>query len=110
MDKREKAYLLQRIDCSCNDCGFMDRHMGQLNDARCKRDEMQKDSFERLRESMKDKAEYWDAHDQPHKAEVLREEIKKMKYQYESPPDEIHYGYCTKFDKPVTFIPNTCQI
>jgi hypothetical protein len=110
MDKKEAAYLLQRIDCNCNDCGFMYRHMGQLNDARFKRDEMQRDSFERLRERMKEKAAYWDEQGQAHKAGVLREEIKKMKYQYESPAAEIHYGLCEKFDKPVTFIPNTCQL
>ncbi len=28
----------------------------------------------------------------------------------EHPSYRIHYGYCDKFKKPVSFIPNVCQV
>lgn len=110
MDKKEAAYLLQRIDCNCNDCGFMDRHLGQLNDARMKQEEMQKDYFNRLRERMKNKAIEWAKKGETEKAAQIMREVYAMKFQYRSDPAEIQYGHCQKFDKPVTFIPNTCQL
>ena len=32
------------------------------------------------------------------------------KFPEKGKPLPINYGYCTKFEKPVTFIPATCQI
>jgi hypothetical protein len=59
MDK-ESLYLLQKIDCNCNDCGFMNRDLTRL----------------------------------PEKQR----------------PAPINYGYCVRFEKPVSFIPGVCQL
>lgn len=58
MDK-ESAYLLQKIDCNCNDCKFMVRDLNKPP-----------------RKGMQ---------------------------------NPINYGNCSKFNKPVTFIPAICQ-
>jgi hypothetical protein len=66
MDK-ESIYLLDRIDCNCNSCGFMKRDLEKFN------------SYNDL-------------------------------YKNTNPSWRIHYGHCLKFDKPVSFIPNSCQL
>jgi hypothetical protein len=59
MDKSD-IIALQKIDCNCNDCKFMERDMSRTPE--------------------------------------------KFK------PAKINYGHCTKFYKPVTFIPAICQL
>lgn len=58
--KKEGLYELQRIDCNCNDCYFLQRDLSCLPD--------------------------------------------------KGKPSPINYGNCQKFNKPVSFIPATCQI
>lgn len=57
---KESIIELQKIDCNCNDCKFMERDMSRPPD--------------------------------------------------KGKPCPINYGKCTKFDKPVSFIPGTCQL
>lgn len=57
---KESIYELQKIDCNCNDCKFMQRDMSRP----------------------------------PAKGQSAK----------------ISYGTCSKFDKPVSFIPAVCQI
>jgi len=57
---KESVIELQKIDCNCNDCIYMERDLSK-----------------------------------PPKKGV---------------PTPISYGYCTQFNKPVSFIPATCQI
>lgn len=57
---KESIIELQKIDCNCNDCKFMQRDLNMP----------------------------------PEKGKAAK----------------INYGNCTKFNKPVTFIPATCQI
>lgn len=64
---KESAYLLQLIDCNCNDCKFMTRDLQAL---------------ERHRKS----------------------------YEGTGLMDRLAFGNCSKFNKPVSFIPVTCQI
>lgn len=110
MDKKEAAYLLQRIDCNCNDCGFMNRDLDKLNYWRNWNLEYQKEAFDDLRERLRLKALEWLDKNENDKAAVIMRERYVMKFQYKSDPAEIQYGHCQKFDKPVTFIPNTCQL
>lgn len=44
------------------------------------------------------------------KALTLQKEVDKMKFQFNRKECMINFGHCSKFDKPVTFIPNTCQL
>lgn len=66
MDK-ESAYLLQKMDCNCNDCKFMIRDMKKLD-------------------------------------------LHKQSYDGTGLMDRLAFGDCAKFNKPVSFIPMTCQL
>ena len=59
MDK-ESIYLLQCVDCNCNNCKYMVRDLSRP----------------------------------PAKGNAAK----------------INYGFCDKYSKPVTFIPNVCMI
>ena len=64
---KESRYLLQKLDCNCNDCGFMVRNMDKFK------------SFDEFYKGRENAA-------------------------------RINYGFCSKFNKEVSFIPNTMQI
>ncbi len=74
MNTEQRAALadLQRIDCNCNNCAFMQRDAAKYQ------------SFDRLYTNEKD--------------------------QVTTPSHRPQYGHCQKFDKPVGFLPGTCQI
>lgn len=83
MDK-ESAYLLQLIDCNCNDCGFL------VRDA-----ERKKASNEfNLKEQQR---------------HYLRKNGNLVKFQFQN-SCKLQYGKCTKLNKDVVFTPATCQI
>lgn len=67
----ESKYLLQNIDCNCNDCKFMERNIEKYK------------SFDHLHVN--------------EKGQVVN-------------AFRCQYGKCTKFDKEVSFLPNTCQV
>lgn len=67
MDK-ESIYLLQKIDCNCNDCIYMVRDFNKMK------------SFDFLHVGQ------------------------------EKASHRVNYGHCNKFNKSVSFIPNTCQL
>lgn len=69
---QESKIELQKIDCNCNDCKFMQRDFETYK------------SFDGL--------------------------YKNTLGQVTSPSYRINYGNCMKLNKPVSFIPNTCQI
>lgn len=69
MDK-ESIFELQKIDCNCNDCCFMQRDL--------------------------DKKRMWDETE-------LHKDQKNASHR-------INYGYCSKLNQNVSFIPNTCQL
>mgnify|MGYP001562752296 CR=1 FL=1 len=66
MDK-ESIYELQKIDCNCNNCKFMER------------------DFEKYKKHQKS-------------------------YEGTGLMDRLAFGNCSKFNKPVSFIPEICQI
>jgi hypothetical protein len=65
---KESIFELQKIDCNCNDCKFMERDFDKMK------------SFDHLHEGQ------------------------------EKASHRCNYGTCTKFNKLVSFIPNTCQL
>jgi hypothetical protein len=44
------------------------------------------------------------------KWDKLLTQAEKMKFQFDSSGVSSHFGNCSKFDKPVSFIPNVCQL
>ena len=82
---------LIRIDCNCNDCKFMQRDFERYEHWRKIKEGWQRDEFER------------------NKAKSDPLTASKMVFQFDK-SGLLQYGNCTKLNKPVSFIPNTCQL
>lgn len=97
---------LQKIDCNCNDCKFMVRDFDKFNKWKEWRRSQQLNDFEIRKSKAICDAELLENED------GRRSELKKankMTFQFDS-SGLIGYGDCLKFNKPVSFIPNTCQL
>lgn len=105
--ERESAYLLQKIDCNCSDCTFMVRNQDRFNQSLAWHEAMSLTDFERQKEKAISDAE---ALPFGKEREGMLRVAHKMKFQFDKKSVMIHYGYCTKFKKDVSFIPNVCQI
>jgi len=68
------------------------------------------DYFNTIKNKLLKKSADWLKKGYPNKAEVLLQEANKMKFQFDKREININYGRCTKFNKDVSFIPNTCQL
>ena len=119
MDK-ESVYLLQNIDCNCNDCKFMVRDFDALEQSKQKHNEWQYLSFfntrtKFIRESLDYRIRAEKEKDIEKKKELFKKGYnilkmaKAMKYSF-SNDSKIAFGNCSKFNKPITFIPETCQL
>lgn len=104
---------LELLDCNCNHCVFMQRDL----DAWKKWDAWHRlvDETDFNRRKAKAIADAEEAlklvttpEDKRSVEGVLRK-AHKMKFQYDR-AGHIQYGNCLKFEKPVTFIPDTCQL
>lgn len=107
------CYELQKIDCNCNNCFFMDRDM----DKYWKWHDWHKNIAEREFYNAKGKAilDAWSVID----TSLVELDIKSavgmarvafaMRFQFEK-IGLLNYAKCTKFNKSVSFIPMTCQI
>lgn len=110
MDK-ESAYLLQRIDCNCNNCGHMVRDMEAFSRSLVFHEKMQRDLFDGEVRRMKEKAAWWrNEKGDIEKWNDILTMAEKMRFQFDKSTAMINYGRCAKFDKPVSFLPNTCQL
>lgn len=120
--KKENAYLLQRIDCNCNDCGFLFRWLEKQNIVLANDKVAQQDSFDlvkkrKIERTKKDIANLEDNEDLirdaaekiKRKKKYLKE-LEAAKHSYQGQQTPIQYGVCCKFGKPVTFIPSQTQI
>jgi hypothetical protein len=90
----DSRYLLQQIDCNCNECKHMTRDMDKYNYWKEKDRQHQLAEFER------------------NKAKAIKSgnpKANKMQFQHDT-SGLISYGKCIKFNKGVSFIPNVCQI
>ena len=116
----QSTYLLQLIDCNCNDCKYMVRDFDRLEQAKSQHCEWQLNLFNSTKSNLIKKADDWLRRNEIEKnkekqilnvdkAKQIMKQVEKMKFvfEYDSP---IAYGNCSKLNKPVTFIPNVCQI
>lgn len=105
MDK-ESIYLLQNIDCNCNDCKHMERDFTTYKKWEEKRMNEELLEFEARKESAINSA--WEIQDD--KARISAINIaEKMKFQFNK-SGFVQYGICHKFEKQVSFLPGVCQI
>lgn len=82
-------YELQKIDCNCNNCFFMDRDFETYKKWENFHRELQFKDFERKK--------------------AIMEIRPNAQFQFDK-SGLLQYGKCKKLNKPVSFIPNICQI
>jgi len=104
------SYELQKIDCNCNDCKFMDRDLQRFKKSLNTHYKWQLDYFNTIRNNLYKKAEKWKRKGFPKKYETVKREADKMRFQFDKKKASINYGNCTKHNKPVSFLPNTLQL
>lgn len=102
------CYELQLIDCNCSNCFFMQRDLEKYK----KWEDYHRMAEEKDFYNQKGKAilEAWAVIDKGEKGGpgMLRV-ASKMKFQFRK-IGLLQYGHCQKYNKPVSFIPVTCQI
>lgn len=109
MDK-ESIIELQKIDCNCNDCKFMVRDVVKYQESLTDHHKWQLDYFNVLRENINKKAIEWRRKGDLEKYESVSKQADNMKFQFDRNEAMINFGNCTKLNKQVSFIPNTCQL
>lgn len=105
------AIELQKIDCNCNNCIFMIRDLNKHKESQASHHKWQLDYFNTCRQKIIDKANYWRYEKGDlEKWNDLKIEADKMKFQFNKSTAMINFGFCSKFNKDVRFIPNTIQL
>lgn len=110
MDK-ESIFELQKIDCNCNDCVFMERNSEKFNQSLELHHKWQLDYFNTRKNKLIEKAKWYK--DKFYDLEMwdkLLTEAENMKFMFNKSEASINYGNCKKFEKSVYFLPNTCQL
>jgi len=110
MDK-ESVFELQKIDCNCNDCIFMQRDIEKFKQSQEHHLKMQSDYFKTLKNKVIEKANFWKyKKNDLEKYSDISMEADRMKFQFDKSAAMINFGKCDKLKKEVQFIPNTCQL
>lgn len=106
MDK-ESAYELQKIDCNCNDCIFMQRDLVKFNTVFAEHFDLQVWFYRR-----KKARRIWEAREKirKDKEKGLQALRQAMQLNFHHVDCISSYGRCTKFSNDITFIPNTLQL
>jgi len=103
---KEAIYELQRIDCNCNNCGFMKRDLETYKQWEDWNRARELEEFEKRKAKAIADAEVIE--DQGSRKALLHK-AHKMRFHFEK-AKLINYGVCLQFHKSVTFLPNVCQI
>lgn len=106
MNNNEAIYNLQRIDCNCNNCGFMRRDLTTYKTWEDWHRARELEEFEKRKAKAIADAE---AIEDEGSRKALLYKANKMRFHFEK-VKLINYGFCLQFQKAVTFLPNTCQI
>lgn len=106
MDK-ESIYELQKIDCCCNDCGYMVRDLEKYKRVLEWDKKWQLIFFRSKKARAIVRAR---RHKNPEKRALALADAVALTHTYFPQRIPIGYGACTKFGKQVSFTPNTCQL
>lgn len=110
MDK-ESLIEFQKIDSNCNDCIFMQRNLERFKESKELHFKWQLEEFERNKKKVIDKANWYRLKfNDLENWNSLLNVAEKMKFQFDIKEVSINYGNCTKLNKEVSFLPNTCQL
>lgn len=118
MDK-ESVIELQKIDCNCNDCKFMERNIKEYDLWSGRTKSLQYFTFLRNRRKVLLSASEL-IYGSKRKPIPNKEAIKqgfimlkdafKMTFQFDRSQVTLAYGNCQKLSKSISFIPNTLQL
>jgi len=122
---KESVLLLQKLDCNCNDCVFMDRDIVEFKLWAGYTEYLQYISFARKRRKQLKSAsnlvygEYSRGKFiEPTERDIrqgknIETEARKMSFQFDKAQLTLNYGICLnrkgKWNQPVSFLPNTFQ-
>ena len=110
MDK-DSLLLLQKIDCSCNDCGYMQRDVERYKLSLEEHHKWQLDYFEVCSLKLRQRANWYkDVFYDLERWDALHTDAGNMKFQFNRNEAIINFGFYSKLNKSVTFIPNTCSV
>ncbi len=101
---------LQKIDCNCNNCIFMQRDMITYKRWEIFHREIQQNEFDRKKARMSKQIDEFYRQQEFTKGLALEVEWNSMKFEFNKSYVSFNYGTCTKFQKSVSFIPNTIQL
>jgi len=101
---------LQKIDCNCNDCLFLERSLSKRQQHVDFHFNMQISAFNTKRIRLLERGEFWLRKGEKDKAKALFNEARKMQFTFDEGSCSLHYGLCKKYNKQVSFIANTCQL
>jgi hypothetical protein len=109
MDK-ESIFELQKIDCNCNDCKFMVRDFEKFKQSIEFHHKLQLDYFNTNKQKLVAKAKWYryEKGDLERWNDLLIES-EKLNFVFDKSTACVNYGSCSKLNKDVSFIPNTCQ-
>lgn len=114
MNKQQDVISLQKLDCNCNDCIHQVRDNKRFKISLEQHKKWQLDYFNILKSNLINKAEWWQNKENPkhnhEKGEYLKKEASKMHFQFDKKQASINYGDCNKFNKKISWIPNTLQL
>ena len=79
---------LQNFDCNCNDCIYMKRDLDKFKQSLIRHEKWQRDYFEIIK---------------------IKNPENKKQFIFDKSTCTIHYGFCDKNKKDITFIPNLFQ-
>lgn len=106
----ESIKLLQKIDCNCSDCKFMARDSVKFNASTELHYKWQLDDFNRRKDRLNNLVDKKYRDQELVAGYQLEQEYNKMKFQFDRNESKLNFGDCTKFSKPVSFIPGVCQL
>lgn len=66
--------------------------------------------FTTIQNNLYEKAKKWIKRGFPDKADRVKAEADKMRFEFDKSTSMIHFGDCSKLNKSISFIPNICQL
>ena len=106
---KESLIELQNIDCNCNDCKFMDRDFDKFSKWKEWNMGIQLENHEKEKAKAINEAQMVIGRGDEKSGNGMMRIALKMKFQFDKSMLMI-YGRCSKLDKELCFLPNTCQI
>jgi hypothetical protein len=111
---KESIIELQKIDCNCNDCKFLDRNIARYNTVVACDYDSQYWFFRRKKArrilSARKKIQKAITLQDKEKYMIALQEAVAMEFHYFVQNAPIQYGECSKFNTELSFIPNTTQL